>query len=217
MLQCYECEPKNYNFLITPDNVPSTFNCTTIVTSNKFCSLDIWTTDNGTKSALRVNAYDNPENKNVPYVLTGFTQHNSGNFSTYILYHCITDNCNNPQLVLKRLIESTKTEIKPPSRSSNGQLKSSASIQCFVYSNFTNSSECKPARQITTTTEQDDCSFCATFINIDPNNLLTERVCSYCEKSIVAIEKWKYIDGRIHLLNDRVSYLEYVSYICNTS
>ncbi|CAF3335303.1 unnamed protein product [Rotaria socialis] len=215
MLQCYECEAKNYNFLITVDNIPSTFNCTTIVTPNKFCSLDIWTTDNGTKSDLRVNAFDTAENKSVPYVLTGFTQHNSGNFSTYILYHCLTDNCNSPYVVLKRLIESTKTEIKPPSKSLAGQSKLSASIECFIYSNFTNSSECKPARRATI--EQEDCSFCTTFINIDPKNLLTERVCSYCEKSPESIEKWKYIDGRIHLLNDRISYLDYVSYVCNTT
>ncbi|CAF3934433.1 unnamed protein product [Rotaria sordida] len=216
MLQCFECEPKNYNFLITPDNVPSTFNCTIIVTPNKFCSLDIWTTDNGTKSDLRVNIIDTPERRDVPYVLTGFTQHNSGNFSTYILYHCLTDKCNNPEVVLKRLLESTTTEIKPPSRSSVDQSQLPTSIECFIYSNFTNSSECKPARR-KITTEKEDCSFCTTFINIDPNNLLTERVCSYCENSPQSIEKWRFIDGRIHLLNDRVSYLDYVSYVCNTT
>ncbi|CAF1202451.1 unnamed protein product [Rotaria sordida] len=217
MLQCFECEPKNYNFLITPDNVPSIFNCTIIVTPNKFCSLDIWTTDNGTKSDLRVNVIDTPERRDVPYVLTGFTQHNSGNFSTYILYHCLTDKCNNPEVVLKRLLGSTTTEIKPPSRSSVDQSQLPTSIECFIYSNFTNSSECKPARRKTTTTEKEDCSFCTTFINIDPNNLLTERVCSYCENSPQSIEKWRFIDGRIHLLNDRVSYLDYVSYVCNTT
>ncbi|CAF1158612.1 unnamed protein product [Rotaria sp. Silwood1] len=216
MLQCFECEPKNYNFLITSDNVPSAFNCTRIVTPNKFCSLDIWTVDNGTKSDLRVTAFYNPEKRDVPYVLTGFTLHSSGNFSTYILYHCLTDNCNNPGVVLKRLLESTTTEIKAPSRSSVDQSKLSTSIECFIYSNFTNSSECKPARR-TTDKEEGNCSFCTTFINIDPNHLLTERVCSYCETSSQSIEKWKYIDGRIHLLNDRVSYLDYVSYVCNAT
>ncbi|CAF1120584.1 unnamed protein product [Adineta steineri] len=216
MLQCYECEPKIYNFLITPDNIPSTFNCTTIVTPNKFCSLGISTVENGTKSDLRVTALDSRENKDVPYVLTGFTQHNSGNYSTYILYHCLTDNCNNPNLVLKPLLESTETEIKPPSILSIRQSKSLTSIGCFIYSNFTNSSECKPARRMTTT-QEDDCSFCTTFINVDPKNLHTERVCSYCEKTVESIEKWRYIDGRIHLLNDRVSHLDYVSYVCNNT
>ena len=75
----------------------------------------------------------NPENKNVPYVLTGFTQHNSGNFSTNILYHCLKDNCNNPPLVLKCLLESTKTKIKPPRRTYVGQSKLSASMVCFIY------------------------------------------------------------------------------------
>ncbi|CAM4776332.1 unnamed protein product, partial [Rotaria magnacalcarata] len=89
------------------DNFPSTFNCTTIATPNKFCSLDIWTVDNGTKIDHHVNAFNNAENKTIPYVLTGFTQHNSGNFSTYILYHCLTDNCNSPYLVFKCLIAST--------------------------------------------------------------------------------------------------------------
>ncbi|CAF3685964.1 unnamed protein product [Adineta steineri] len=197
MLQCYECEPKIYNFLITPDNIPSTFNCTTIVTPNKFCSLGISTVENGTKSDLRVTALDSRENKDI-------------------LYHCLTDNCNNPNLVLKRLLESTKTEIKPPSLSSIRQSKALTSIGCFTYSNFTNSSECKPARWMTTT-QEDDCSFCTTFIDVDPKNLQTERVCSYCEKTVESIEKWRYIDGRIHLLNDRVSHLDYVSYVCNNT
>ncbi|CAF4982729.1 unnamed protein product, partial [Rotaria sp. Silwood1] len=118
--------------------------------------------------------------------------------------------------VLKRLLESTTTEIKPPSRSSVDQSQLPTSIECFIYSNFTNSSECKPARR-KTTTEKENCSFYTTFINIDPNNLLTKIVCSYYENSPQSIEKWRFIDGRIHLLNDRVSYLDYVSYVCKTT
>ncbi|CAF3750167.1 unnamed protein product [Rotaria sp. Silwood1] len=121
-----------------------------------------------------------------------------------------------PILVLKRLLESTTTEIKPPSRSSVDQSQLPTSIECFIYSNFTNSSECKPARR-KTTTEKENCSFYTTFINIDPNNLLTKIVCSYYENSPQSIEKWRFIDGRIHLLNDRVSYLDYVSYVCKTT
>ena len=118
MLTCYDCPRRYYDFFITPNNIPIFTNCTTTITTQKFCSLNMYSDDNGKTSQLSANPQRDLERANVPYISTGFdvSKNFDNTVSFGILYQCMTDNCNNPQIILKRILEATKIETYKPSQ-----------------------------------------------------------------------------------------------------
>ena len=220
-LICYNCPLHHYDFLITPDNIPVFTQCTANVTTQKFCSLNFFSDDNGKTSKLTASPNHGVERANVSYISTGFSVPKSfdSGVSFGILYQCMTDNCNNPQMILKQILEASTIEIyKPPQLTHTiDQSSSMASIFCSIFSNFTNTDECRPPFRARRPSHVDEtCStYCVTAIKIDPVDLKTERVCSYCEQE--PQERFVYIDERIHLLDKRISYSQELDYICNTS
>ncbi|CAF1486407.1 unnamed protein product [Rotaria sordida] len=221
MLMCYNCPLKHYDYLITPNNIPVFTNCTIDTTTEKFCSLNIYSDDNGKTSQLRASINIGHGRANISYILTGFDVPNSfdDTMAYGILYQCMTDNCNNPQTILKRILEATIIETyKPPQLSlAMDQPILTKTLLCSSYSNFTSIDECRPPFHIRQSpSAEEPCStYCVTAINIDPVDLQTERICSYCEQE--PKERFRYIDERIHLLDKRISYLQQIEYICNSS
>jgi hypothetical protein len=221
MLNCSECPQRHYDFFITPDNIPIFTNCTTAVTTQKFCSLNIFSPDNGKTSKLIASANNGVEHADVPYILTGFDVPKSfdDTMAFGILYECMTDNCNNPQMILKRILEASTIETyKPPQlKFTADQFPSTATLLCSVYSNFTSHDGCHPPFYARGSSKADEtCStYCVTSILIDPVDLQTERLCSYCEQETT--ERFLYIDERIHLLDKRISYVQQLEYLCNSS
>ncbi|CAF1272752.1 unnamed protein product [Adineta steineri] len=220
-LMCYDCPLHHYDFLITPDNIPNCMNCTTIDTKQNFCSLNFYSDDNGKTSKLQANPNKGDEHASVSYISAGFDipRGFDNTISIGLLYQCMTDNCNNPQMILKRILEASTIETyKPPQLSFATDLSPRAEpLTCFTYNNFTNSDECKPLfhnRQSSNAAEV--CStYCVTEIHIDSIDLKTERMCSYCEQNTK--ERFSYIDERVYLLDQRISRLQQLEYICNTS
>jgi hypothetical protein len=221
MLTCYDCPLRHYNFSLTPDNIPTISDCTTNITPEKFCSLNIYSDDNGKTSKLSANPNKGVERADVPYILTGFDVPKSfdSNISLGILYQCMTDNCNNPQTILKRILEASKIETyKPPQLSLEiDQSLSAETFLCSTFLNFTSIDECRPSFNIhqSSNTAENCSTYCVTAIHIDPTDLQTERMCSYCENETT--ERFTYIDQRIHLLDKRISYLEQLEYLCNST
>ncbi|CAF3562754.1 unnamed protein product, partial [Rotaria sp. Silwood2] len=205
MLSCCDCPLKHYDFLITPDNIPIFTSCTTTNTTGKFCSLNIYSDDNGKTSKLRANPNTGIERANVSYISTGFDVPNSFDetMAFGILYQCMTDNCNNPQMILKRILQASKIETyKPPqSQLTVDQSASSSTLVCSIFSNFTSIDECRPPFHVRESPNFDETcpTYCVTAIRIDPVDLKTERMCSYCEQKTT--ERFLYIDERIHLLD----------------
>ncbi|CAF4984758.1 unnamed protein product, partial [Rotaria sp. Silwood1] len=220
MLSCYDCPLKHYDFLITPDNIPIFTNCTTTITTENFCSLNIYSDDNGKTSKLRANPNTGTERANVPYILTGFDVPKSFDeiVAFGILYQCMTDNCNNPQMILKRILQASTIETyKPPQlRLTADPSPSTSTLLCTTFSNFTSTDECRPPFHVRKSSNSDETcpTYCVTAIRIDPVDLKTERMCSYCEQETT--ERFLYIDERIHLLDKRISYLQQLDYLCNT-
>lgn len=220
-LTCYDCPLRHYNFSITPHNIPEFKNCTTNETTGKFCSLNIYSDDNGKTSKLRAHPHIGDEHANISYILTGFAMHNNFEdaISYGILYQCMTNNCNNPELVLKRLLEATVIETyKPPELfSPMNQPDAQGTLVCSSFTNFSNIAECKPPfyhRKMSN--DAVNCStYCVTAIKIDSTDLTTERMCSYCEQQTT--ERFRYIDERVHLLDKKISYLQQLEYLCNSS
>ncbi|CAF3775039.1 unnamed protein product [Rotaria socialis] len=221
MLVCYDCPLRHYGFLLTPDNIPIFTDCTTTITTGNFCSLNIYSDDNGKTSKLRANPNMGTERANVSYILTGFDVPKSFDeiVGFGILYQCMNDNCNNPQMILKRILQASKIETyKPPQLQwAVDQSSPSPTLLCSTFSNFTSIDECRPPFHVRESSNSVDiCStYCVTAIRIDPVDLKTESVCSYCEQETT--ERFLYIDERIHLLDKRISYLQQLDYLCNTS
>ena len=220
-LTCYNCPLHHYDFFITPGNIPVFSQCSATITTQKFCSLNIYSDDNGNTSKLRANPNQGVERANVSYISTGFDVPKSFDkaVSFGILYQCMTDNCNNPEMVLKRILEATTIETyKPPQvEQALDQSSLATTLLCTIFSNFTSADECRPPFQARGSANIDDtCStYCVTAIKIDPVDLRTERVCAYCERE--PQERFVYIDERIHLLDQRISYSQELDYSCNAS
>ncbi|CAF0805920.1 unnamed protein product [Rotaria sordida] len=103
MLVCYNCPLKHYDYLITPNNIPIFTNCTIDTTTEKFCSPNIYSDDNGKTSELRVSTNMGYARANVSYISTGFDVPNSYEYSrqqslkhtNLVNCHCI-DECRPP-------------------------------------------------------------------------------------------------------------------------
>ncbi|CAM4794299.1 unnamed protein product [Rotaria magnacalcarata] len=181
-LVCYDCPLTHYDFLLTPDNIPIFTDCTTTITMGNFCSLNIYSDDNGKTSKLRANPNTGIERANVSYISTGFDVPKS--FDETMSFASKIETYKPPQL------QWTADQSSP-----------SPTLLCSTFSNFTSIDECRPPFHVP--------------IRIDPVNLKTESVCSYCEQETT--ERFLYIDERIHLLDKRISYLQQLDYLCNTS
>ncbi|CAF3673896.1 unnamed protein product [Rotaria socialis] len=203
MLVCYDCPLRHYDFLLTPDNIPIFTDCTTTITTGSFCSLNIYSDDNGKTSKLRANPNMGTERANVSYISTGFDVPKS--FDEIVGFGI--------------LYQSSKIETyKPPQLQwAVDQSSPSPTLLCSTFSNFTSIDECRPPFHVRESSNSVDiCStYCVTAIRIDPVDLKTESVCSYCEQETT--ERFLYIDERIHLLDKRISYLQQLDYLCNTS
>ncbi len=216
-LICYDCPLHHYSFFITPENIPDFPNCTKIDTTQKFCSLNFYSDDNGKTSKLQVNPNKGVEHATISYISAGFDVPRGfdNSISFGLLYQCMIDNCNNPQTILKPILEASTIETyKPP------QLLFPVTdpLMCFTYNNFTDTDECHPIfhnRQSSTNAAEICSTYCVTEIKIDSIDLKTERMCSYCEQDTK--ERFSYIDERVYLLDQRISRLQQLEYICNSS
>lgn len=221
-LICHDCPLRHYNFFITPNNIPDFTYCTLNETKQNFCSLNFFSDDNGNTSKLRANPNHGVEHANVSYITAGFDVPRSFDVAIGLglLYQCMTDYCNNPQTVLKRILEATTIETyKPPQSLSVIVPASSADpLTCFTYNNFTSLDECRPLfhRRLHSSNGDEICStYCVTTIKIDSADLKTEQLCSYCEQETK--ERFSYIDERVFLLDQRINRLQQLEYICNSS
>jgi hypothetical protein len=220
-LTCYDCPQRHYDYFLTPDNIPTFTDCTSSITTKNFCSLNIYSDDNGKTSKLSASPNSGVEHANVPYILTGFDVPKGFDniISLGILYECMTDNCNNPQTILKRILQASKIETyKPPQLTlETDQSLSGETFSCSTFLNFTSIDKCRSLfNTLQSSNTSANCStYCVTAIHIDPTDLQTERICSYCEYETT--ERFTYIDQRIHLLDKRISYLEQLEYLCNST
>ncbi|UJR11270.1 hypothetical protein I4U23_015452 [Adineta vaga] len=220
-LICSNCSLRTFDYYITPEKIPDFSYCTTAETKQKFCSLNFYSDDNRKTSKLRAYPNDGIEHTNVSYILAGFDipKDFNGNFGMGLLYQCLTDNCNNPQTILKRILQATTIETYKPFQlfSKINSFSSTDPLTCFTYNNFTSSDECRPSfRQHQSINMNEVCStYCVTSIQIDSTDLKTERLCAYCEQQTK--ERFTYIDERVFLLNERISRLQQLEYICNSS
>ncbi|CAF1382510.1 unnamed protein product [Adineta ricciae] len=214
-LNCSSCSLRVFDYYITPDKIPDFSYCTTNITTQKFCSLNFYSDDNRKTSKLRAYPNDGIEHVSVPYILAGFDvpKDFNGNFGMGLLYQCLTDNCNHPQTILKRILQATTIETYQPVP----LLSSSEPPTCFTYNNFTSIDICRPSfRRDQSSRSNDSCStYCVTSIRIDATDLKTERLCAYCEQQ--PMERFTYIDERVFLLNERTSRLQQLEFVCNSS
>jgi hypothetical protein len=215
------CPKRHYDFLINPDNIPKFTDCTTVNTTLNFCALTFYSSDNGNTSYLSASLSAGIEHANTSYILTGFDVPNSfdSTMAFGISYQCMTDTCNNPQNILKRILEASTIEpYRPPQLEFIiDQSTSTGTLLCSTFSNFTSIDDCRPPFDVDVSSHSNDtCStYCVTSISIDLVDLKTERMCSYCEQE--PKERFAYIDERIHLLDKRISYLQQLEYLCNSS
>ncbi|CAF1459621.1 unnamed protein product [Didymodactylos carnosus] len=205
-LICYHCNITQPS-AITPENIPTLSNCTKRSVQHRYCVLGIgFEAGKGYITANTEDEYGYDED----FVLGGFSiqQTELTSLSYFVVYHCATDNCNEPdsdkmKLLLRSITIEPHLELIMPKLYTD---EPDLPLVCSKYTNFTESGLCY------TNEETNYCSQCMMFVDGTTN-----RVCAYCEKfkPNSSSNTDIFLDDRAHLLKTRQTHIHHFKIYCN--
>jgi hypothetical protein len=186
-LICYQCD----TIVITASNLTTPPGCIKTVVNKTYCTIGInfYGADKGDLTIQSETAHQ-AFGYNEEFVLLGLTINSDGSYGYGLIYHCLTDDCNQPKLSkLQLLWDSTTIDhnvntIVPYLYTPTPEV----SLTCSRYTNFTNPDTCYSKEPIG--------NLCLTCLaSIDG---ITNSICAYCLENVQIISE---------LLNDERAYL----------